>query len=222
MVYSFTTRRRTCLSVKRKGDHLRTRRRQAENPYLPTVDIGAPQFIRDHPTFDGRGVTIGNVDGNSPDILAPELQKALSIDGTPVPKFFRRRSRARSARRRLSVGQMSNEVEARDGSFEWKAVTYRTPDSRTPDSGKYRLGFFNLSAFGGGLLRTYLPQVTKQNSSLAVLWQEHTSLVWVDTNANQSFADKRRSPISTLLTVRACWARTIQRPRCARPSPLPF
>ena len=53
----------------------------AENAYLPTRDIGAPQFIRDHPTFDGRGVTIANVDGNSPDMLAPELQTALSLDG---------------------------------------------------------------------------------------------------------------------------------------------
>src|SRR4030095_5465126 len=31
----------------------------AENPYLPTAQIGAPQFVAAHPTFDGRGVTIG-------------------------------------------------------------------------------------------------------------------------------------------------------------------
>ena len=157
-----------------------------ENPYLPTADIGAPQFIRDHPTFDGRGVTIANIDGNSPDILAPELQKALAIDGTPVPKFSD-----------VVLGldpidddtplrvEMSNEVEARDGRFEWKQATYQTPDN-----GKYRLGFFDVNAFGGGLLRTYLPQASKENSLLAVLWQEHTGLVRVDTNLNQSFADE--------------------------------
>ena len=157
-----------------------------ENPYLPTADIGAPQFIRDHPTFDGRGVTIANIDGNSPDILAPELQKALAIDGKPVPKFSD-----------VVLGldpidddsplrvEMPHEVEARDGRFDTKHATYRTPDD-----GKYRLGFFDINAFGGGLLRTYLPQASKENHLLAVLWQEHTALVWVDTNLNQSFADE--------------------------------
>jgi hypothetical protein len=158
----------------------------AENPYLPTADIGAPQFIRDHPTFDGRGVTIGNVDGNSPDILAPELQKALALDGTPVPKFSD-----------VVLGldpidddsplrvEMSTEVNARDGRFEWKQLTYRTAED-----GRYRLGLFDINAFGGGLLRTYLPQATKENNLLAVLWQEHTGLIWVDTNLNRNFADE--------------------------------
>ena len=27
-----------------------------ENPYLPMRDVGAPQFVAAHPTFDGRGV----------------------------------------------------------------------------------------------------------------------------------------------------------------------
>lgn len=158
----------------------------AENPYLPTADIGAPQFIHEHPTFDGRGVTIASVDGNSPDILAPELQTALSIDGTPVPKFsdvinaldpIDDESPARV--------DMSSEVEARNGRFEWKQVIYQSPGD-----GKYRLGFFDIDAFGGGLLRKYLPQLSKEKNSLAILWQEQTNLVWVDTNLDQSFADK--------------------------------
>jgi len=34
----------------------------AQNPYMPTQDTGAPQFVAAHPTWDGRGVTIGILD----------------------------------------------------------------------------------------------------------------------------------------------------------------
>jgi hypothetical protein len=34
----------------------------AQNPYMPTRDTGAPQFVAAHPTWDGRGVTIGILD----------------------------------------------------------------------------------------------------------------------------------------------------------------
>ena len=157
-----------------------------ENPFLPTADIGAPQFIREHPTFDGRGVTIANVDGNSPDFLTPELQTALSIDGTPVPKF----SDVINALDPVDDDsptrvEMSNEVEARNGRFEWKQVSYQTPAD-----GKYRLGFFDINAFGGGLLRTYLPQLPEGKHLLPVLWQDQTNLVWVDTNFDQNFTNE--------------------------------
>jgi len=169
-----------------KGTPLPDRNTPAENPFLPTADIGAPQFIRDHPTFDGRGVTIASVDGNTPDALAPELQTALSIDGTSVPKFSDVINALDPIDDESSLRvDMSNEVEAHNGRFEWKQVVYQSPAE-----GKYRLGFFDINAFGGGLLHTYLPQFSKDKSSLAVLWQEQTNLVWVDTNLDQSFADE--------------------------------
>lgn len=34
----------------------------AQNPYMPTQDTGAPQFVAAHPTWDGRGTTIGILD----------------------------------------------------------------------------------------------------------------------------------------------------------------
>ena len=158
----------------------------AENSFLPTADIGAPQFIREHPTFDGRGVTIANIDGNSPDILAPELQKALSLEGTPVPKFSDVINSFDPIDDDTPLRvDMANEVVSRGGRFEWKQVAYQSPAD-----GKYRLGFFDISAFGGGLLRTYLPQATAASHSLAVLWREQTNEVWVDTNLNKSFTDE--------------------------------
>ena len=32
------------------------------NPYMPTRDTGAAQFVNEHPTWDGRGTTIGILD----------------------------------------------------------------------------------------------------------------------------------------------------------------
>ena len=153
-----------------------------ENSFLPTKDIGAPQFIREHPTFDGRGVTIGNIDGNSPDILAPELQMARAIDGTPVPKFSDVINALDPADDESSLRvDMSNQVEARNGRFEWKQTTYLSPSD-----GKFRIGFFDISAFGSGLLRGYVSQL-KQNE-LVVLWKEQGNRVWVDTNQDHNFA----------------------------------
>ena len=158
----------------------------AENPYLPTVDIGAPQFVREHPTFDGRGVTIANVDGNSPDMLAPELQTALSLDGTPVPKFSDVINALDPLDDEASIRiDMANEIEARNGRFEWEQTVYQSPGD-----GKYRLGFFQIDAFGEGLLRTYLPQLPREMKLLTVLWQEETNHVWVDTNFNGSLKDE--------------------------------
>ena len=157
-----------------------------ENPFLPTADIGAPQFIREHPTFDGRGVTIASVDGNSPDTLAPELQTALSLDGTPVPKFSDVINALDPIDDESPVRvDMSGEVEARNGRFEWKQVVYQSPAD-----GKYRLGFFDINGFGGGFLRTYLLQLPKEKHLLPILWQEQTNLVWVDTNFDESFTDE--------------------------------
>ena len=34
----------------------------AQNAYMPTRDVGSPQFVAAHPTWDGRGVTIGILD----------------------------------------------------------------------------------------------------------------------------------------------------------------
>jgi len=45
----------------------------SQNPYMPTRDIGAPQFVTAHPTFDGRGTTIGILD-TGVDLGHPALQ----------------------------------------------------------------------------------------------------------------------------------------------------
>jgi subtilisin family serine protease len=49
----------------------------AQNPYMPTRDIGAPQFVAANPTWDGRGTTIGILDSGV-DIGHPALQETTT------------------------------------------------------------------------------------------------------------------------------------------------
>jgi Subtilase family len=146
---------------------------QPENPFLPTQDIGAPQFIRDHPTFDGRGVTIANLDGDTPDILSPELQRATTLDGRPIQKLTNviNTLDPEDDESPFKV-DMSNEVEVQHGRFEFMGVTYKVALS----DGRYRFGFF----------------VRRERDRFAVLWDERTNSVWVDANQDQSFLNETR------------------------------
>ncbi|MEV6653539.1 S8 family serine peptidase [Streptomyces sp. NPDC051219] len=49
----------------------------AENPYNPSFETGAVEFVEDHPKADGRGVTIGILDSGV-DIGHPALQKTTT------------------------------------------------------------------------------------------------------------------------------------------------
>jgi subtilisin family serine protease len=72
------------------------------NPYMPTRDTGAAQFVQSHPSWDGRGVTVGIVDTgvdldhpslNTTSTGAPKIQDWVTYthpatDGDPTWRFF--------------------------------------------------------------------------------------------------------------------------------------
>lgn len=143
-----------------------------ENSFLPTQDIGAPQFIREHPTFDGRGVTIANVDGDTPDILAPELQRATTLDGRPIQKLTDVINTLDAEDESPLKVDMSKEIELQHGRFAFDGLSY---NATLPD-GQYRFGFFD----GRG----------REQERLAVLWDQKSDSVWVDTNHDRTFVDE--------------------------------
>ena len=148
---------------------------KAENPYVPTRDIGAPQFIGVHPSFDGRGTTIAFVEV-FPYWSHPVFQTGRKLDGTLVPKFagILNDGDIGSETDRTLV-QMKVEVAAGAGGYfrDTEGKVYRAPGP-----GEYRFGTFY--------------SATRQ--SYAVLWSRSQGLVWIDLNQNSNFADDEPLP----------------------------
>ncbi|HEU4506785.1 MAG TPA: S8 family serine peptidase [Pyrinomonadaceae bacterium] len=167
----------------------------AENPYLPSREIGAPQFISAHPTFDGRGAVVALIDNNI-DLLVPELQTAKTIDGKSTRKILDIRSAAASAidpsedRGRLSSYinvDMREEVRAEGGVLVHKDLRYAVPAE-----GVYRIGVIDERMNGNARGDLNLDgNPAGSNGLFTVLWNERAGTVWVDTNQNNSFTDEK-------------------------------
>lgn len=164
------------------------------NPYLPASAIGAPQFIAAHPTFDGRGVVVAVVDTNI-DFLLPELRTAKALDGTALPKFADIYSAAPKALippdGDSHIGgymrvAMETKLQASAGKLSFQNHTYSVPLDA-----EYRLGVLNERVAGpsGDVNRDGNPPGS--NELFAVLWDERTNMVWVDTNQNYDFTDEK-------------------------------
>jgi len=155
----------------------------AENPYLPTRDIGAPQFVAKHPTFDGRGVAIGDFDFGLPYVLCPELQTATTLEGKPTRKLAALLNALDPVDddNVPEMVKMPDEVFASAGRFSYRNGIYIAPADR-----RYRIGFFDRRALNG--IAVNPPGSSKQ---FAVLWDESMNTVWVDTNQNNSFTDEK-------------------------------
>ena len=164
------------------------------NPYLPAGAIGAPQFIAAHPTFDGRGVVVAVVDTNI-DFLLPELRTAKALDGTTLPKFADIYSAAPKALVPMDgdshIGgymrvAMDAKLQASAGKLIYQNHTYSVPRDT-----EYRLGLLNERIAGpnGDLNRDGNPPGS--NEFFAVLWDDRTNTIWVDTNQNYDFTDEK-------------------------------
>lgn len=165
-----------------------------ENPYLPSMYIGAPQFVAEHPSFDGRGVTIAIVDSGI-DLLLPELQTAKTLDGRATPKFADVLTAVPSAidpsddDSFLSCSikvKMSEQITTKGGKLEYDGAIYSAPVE-----GDYRIGSLNerVSDPKGDLNRDGNP--AGNCGIFAVLWDEKINTVWVDTDQDYDFSDER-------------------------------
>lgn len=153
------------------------------NPYLPTGDTGAAQFVAAHPTWDGRGTTVGILD-TGVDLAHPALQTT-------------------STGERKVVDWVTYTDPVGDGDPTWVAMSRTvagpsfTVDSTTytaPDAASYRFGVFNErdTRLGGEVGSDVNRDGNPAGSTglFPVLWDLATNDVWVDTNQNRSFADE--------------------------------
>ncbi len=159
------------------------------NAYLPTQDIGAPQFVQAHPTWDGRGVVVG------------QLDTGVSLDHPAL------QTTTTGERKVVDWVTMTDPIT--DGDPTWinmkdqvsgASFTYNGSTYTAPYAGSFRIGLFNEASLGAS--SEYGPSygAACNGSDLdrngvcgevfAVLWDTTTNNVWVDTNKNRSFADE--------------------------------
>jgi len=171
-----------------------------ENPYMPTRDIGAPQFVAAHPTYDGRGVKIGILDTGI-DLFTPELQTAKLLDGTPTRKIVDWVNyNDPFSGLDPSWVNMATQVTVSGGGFTASGKTY----TGVPADGVYRFGVFKEADINatseyaidcdpapGTQAGADLNRNGVCNESFAVLWRTADNMVWVDANADRSFAGEK-------------------------------
>ncbi len=161
----------------------------ANNPYVPLADMGALQLRAAHPTFDGRGVTIGVLEGGTLDFTHPALQGAKQLTGDSVAKI-----RGILDPAAYESGDVANRatlltvdtfphhehvrrtgtIDASDGTFMLEGHLYHAPHP-----GRFSVGMYHGGPFGA-------PPI-----DYGVAWDEAQGLVWVDTNRDFDLRDEK-------------------------------
>ncbi|WP_040884734.1 S8 family serine peptidase [Janibacter sp. HTCC2649] len=161
----------------------------AVNPYMPIGDTGAAQFRAAHPTWDGRGTTIGIIDSGI-DLAHPALQTTTTgerkvIDWVTAtdPTF------TNGVNNDDDPTWLDMSTLVSGSSFTVNGSTYTAPAA-----GSYRFGVFNErdGRLGGEVGSDVNRDGNPAGSSglFAVLWDAKAGTVWVDTDQDGSFADQ--------------------------------
>jgi len=156
-----------------------------QNPYMPTRDIGAPQFIGANPTYDGRGVTIGILDTGI-DLFTPELQTAKSQKGQAERKIVDWVTYTDPLNDDDPTWILMDTAVSADNSgvFTVGTTTYTAPKKGNYSFGKFVEGDPRL----GGELGNDVNRDGDKSDVFGVL--QDGKRVWVDSDADRSFADE--------------------------------
>ncbi|MGW7466404.1 S8 family serine peptidase [Streptomyces xantholiticus] len=149
----------------------------AINPYNPSFETGAVDFVEKHPKADGRGVTIGVLDSGV-DIAHPALQKTTTGERKIVDWVTATDPVADGDRTWL---RMNTAVSG--PTFAVNGRTYTAP------AGAYRFNLFAEAATRGGDMAGDLNRDGDTTDVWAVLYDEGTRTARVDLNNNADFTD---------------------------------
>lgn len=149
----------------------------AKNPYQPAFETGAVDFVKDHPTADGRGITIGILDAGV-DVGHPALQKT-------------------STGERKIVDWVTATDPILDGDATWRPmVTDVTGPSFTTagrtwtaPAGTYKFARFAESATIGGDMNGDLNRDGDTTDVWGLLYDPAAGTVRVDLDNNGDFTD---------------------------------
>ncbi|MDT0406051.1 S8 family serine peptidase [Streptomyces edwardsiae] len=153
------------------------RRTPAENPYNPSFETGAVDFVEDNPKADGRGVTIGILDSGV-DLGHPALQKTTTGERKIVDWVTATDPIVDSDQTwRPMVSSVSGPA------FTYGGRTWRAP------AGSYRISTFLESYTTGGDAKGDANRDGDTTDSWGVLYDAASGTVRVDLNNNQDFGD---------------------------------
>ncbi|MFD1663472.1 S8 family serine peptidase [Streptomyces caeni] len=149
----------------------------AVNPYNPSFETGAVEFVRRHPQADGRGVTIGILDSGV-DLGHPALQKTTTGE-------------------RKIVDWVTATDPIVDGDATWRPMvsavsgptfTYGGKTWTAP-SGSYAVSTFKESVTAGGDAKGDANRDGDTTDSWGILYDAAAGTVRVDLNNNNDFTD---------------------------------
>ncbi|MER5358955.1 S8 family serine peptidase [Streptomyces sp. NPDC002785] len=149
----------------------------AKNPYNPSFETGAVDFVKQHPKADGRGVTIGVLDSGV-DLGHPALQKTTTGERKIVDWV--------TATDPVSDGdgtwlKMTDAVSG--PTFTYQGRTYKAPE------GDFKIKLFAEAATKGGDMAGDLNRDGDTTDVWAVLYDPVTNTTRVDLNNNGDFTD---------------------------------
>ncbi|MCX5524098.1 S8 family serine peptidase [Streptomyces bobili] len=153
------------------------RKTPAENPYNPSFETGAVDFVDDHPKADGRGITIGVLDSGV-DLGHPALQKTTTGE-------------------RKIVDWVTATDPILDGDASWRAMTNSVSGPSftyggrtwTAPAGTHSINLFRESATAGGDAAGDVNRDGDTTDAWGVLYDAAAGTVTVDVNANGDFTD---------------------------------
>ena len=188
------------------------------NPYMPTRETGSVDFKQAHPTWDGRGITIGILDSGV-DLDHPALQKttrasARSSTGSPRPT---RSPRARSSPAATPPGSDGPGRQRHRASRVREVRTYTLPAAAPTRSARFNERGPNLA--GARSAATSTATATRPTAS-ASCYDPVDHDVWVDTDHDKRLHRRDRDAAVPASASRSgTSAPTTPRPRSARPMP---
>ncbi|MFF9429216.1 S8 family serine peptidase [Streptomyces sp. NPDC014746] len=149
----------------------------AKNPYNPSYETGAVDFVEDHPKADGRGVTIGILDSGV-DLGHPALQKTTTGE-------------------RKIVDWVTATDPLTEGDGTWRAqvtpvtgpVFTASAQSWKAPAGSYQFSRFSEAVTAGGDPKGDINRDGDTTDVFGLLYDPAAGTVRVDTDQNNDFTD---------------------------------
>ncbi|MGP9020812.1 S8 family serine peptidase [Streptomyces sp. BR1] len=149
----------------------------AKNPYNPSFETGAVDFVKQHPKADGRGITIGVLDSGV-DLGHPALQKTTTGERKIVDWVT---STDPVADNDGTWRRMNTPVSG--STFTYAGRTWKAP------AGSYEISMFSEAVTKGGDAKGDLNRDGDTTDSWGVLYDPVAGTVRVDLNNNGDFTD---------------------------------